>query len=135
MTTAVPVTQADRTVTVQDMQVFSLGQRPEVVGPEAFVPGLGNAVATYAILGSSSSQELKVRIAGLSLTTDTPAVVMLQPRQSANQDFGYHDEFAVQVIDTSRSELLVLIRRLDLNSGWGQQLRLDIFIVDSVINP
>ena len=135
MTTAAPVTQADRTVTVQDVQTFSLGQRPEVAGPLAAVPGLGNVVATFCIPGSSANQELKVRIVGLSLTTDTPAVVMLQPRQSANQDFGFPDEFAVQVIDTSRSELLVLIRRLDSNSGWGQQLRLDIFIVDSVINP
>jgi len=135
MTTAAPVTQVDRTVTVQDMQVFSLGQRSEAPGPLNAVPGLGNVVSTFAIPGASATQELKVRLIGLSLTTDTPAVVMIQPRQSANRDFGFHDEFAVQVIDTSKSELLVLIRRLDLNSGWGQQLRLDILIVDSVINP
>jgi hypothetical protein len=27
------------------------------------------------------------------------------------------------------------IMRLDGNDGWGQDLRLDIFIVDSVVNP
>ena len=41
----------------------------------------------------------------------------------------------MQVIDTSATELLVRIHRLDLDSGWGQDLRLDIFIVDSVSNP
>ena len=75
MTTAAPVTQVDRTVTVQDMQVFSLGQRSEAPGPLNAVPGLGNVVATFAIPGSSANQELKVRIIGLSLTTDTPAVI------------------------------------------------------------
>jgi len=57
--------------------------------------------------------------------------VLLQPRQATNQNLGHSDEFAVQVITTSATELLVLIRRLDTNSGWGQELRLDIFIVDS----
>jgi hypothetical protein len=52
-----------------------------------------------------------------------------------NLDFGFPDQFAVQVIDTSATQLLVRILRLDSNSGWGQELRLDIFIVDSVINP
>ena len=70
MTTAGSAAQASRTVNVQDMRLFSLGQRT--------------------------------------------------------------GEFAVQVISTSATELLVLIRRLDTNAGWGQELRLDIFIVDSV---
>jgi hypothetical protein len=135
MTTTAPEAQASRTVTVQDVQLYSLGQRTDKVGPLAVVPGLGNVVATYCIAGSSPYQQLNLTIIGLNLTTDMPAVVLLQPRQSANQDFGFPDEFAVQVIDTSATELQVRIRRLDSNSGWGQDLRLDIFIVDSVINP
>ena len=135
MTTTGPATQTRKTVTVQDMQVYSLGQRTGEPGPFAVVPGLGNVVATNCIAGSSSTQDLLLTITGLALTTDTPAVVLLQPRQSANQDFGFSDEFAVQVIDTSATELLVRIQRLDSNSGWGQDLRLDILIVDSVINP
>jgi hypothetical protein len=135
MTTARPATETRKTVSVQDVQLYSLGQRTDKAGPLAMVPGLGNVVATFCIAGSSSSPQLLLTITGLNLTTATPAVVLLQPRQSANQDFGFHDEFAVQVIDTSRTELLVRIQRLDANGGWGQDLRLDIFIVDSVINP
>jgi len=130
MTTAAPATQTSKTVTVQDVQLFSLGQRTDKAGPLACVPGLGNVVATYCIAGSSLTQDLKLRITGLNLTTNTPAVVLLQPRQSANQDFGFPDEFAVQVIDTSATQLLVRIERLDSNSGWGQELRLDVFIID-----
>ena len=58
--------------------------------------------------------------------------MLFQPRLAANPNLGHPDEFAVQVISTSATELLVLIRRLDTNAGWGQELRLDIFIVDSV---
>lgn len=130
-----PATQTSRTVPVQGVQNFSLGQRADTAGPLAVVPGLGNVVATYCFAGSSGTQELHLTITGLDLTTNIPAVVQLQPRQSANQDYGYQDEFAVQVITTSATELVVMIRRLDANGGWGQNLRLDIFIVDSVINP
>ncbi len=135
MTTATTAPTTSKTVPVQDVQLFSLGQRTDEAGPLSVVPGLGNVVATFVIAGSSSTQQLNLFITGLHLTTATPATVLLQPRQSANQDFGFPDEFAVQVIDTSATELLVRIRRLDSNSGWGQELRLDIFIVDSVINP
>jgi hypothetical protein len=135
MTTAVQATPTRKTVTLQGVQLLSLGQRADKMGPLTVVPGLGNVVASYCIAGSSPTQDLLLTMTGLSLTTDTPAVVLLQPRQSANKDFGYPDEFAVQVIDTTATELLVRIRRLDNSSGWGQELRLDILIVDSVVNP
>jgi hypothetical protein len=129
-------TQTRKTVTVQDVQQFSLGQRTDKAGPLIAVPGLGNVVATFCVIqGPISTQELTVTIGGLNLTTDTPAVVLLQPRQAANQDFGFPDEFAVQVIDTSATQLVVRVMRLDGNSGWGQDLRLDMLIVDSVANP
>jgi hypothetical protein len=134
MTTAEPLTQTTKTVPVQEMQLFSLGQPTDTPGPPAVVLGLGNVIATFCIAGSSPTQDLLLTITGLNLTTDTPAVVLLQPR-SVKQDFGFSDEFAVRVIDTSATELVVRIQRLDLNSGWGQDLRLDIFIVDSVSNP
>jgi hypothetical protein len=136
MTTATaPATQTSRTVPLQDVQLFSLGQRTERAGPLDVVPGLGNVVATFCIAGSSSTQDLLLTMTGLNLTTDTPAAVLIQTRQSVNQNFGFTDEFAVQVIDTSETEILVRIHRLDQNSGWGQDLRLDLFIVDSVVNP
>lgn len=99
------------------------------------VPGLGNVVATNVLAGSSTTPALRFTMTGLHLTTDTPAVVLIQTRQSDNQDHGWGDEFAVQVISTSRSQILCRILRVDGSAGWGQNLRLDVFIVDAVSNP
>jgi hypothetical protein len=44
---------------------------------EAVVPVLGNTVASFAVLAPSSTQRLKVRLSGLNLTTDLPAVVLV----------------------------------------------------------
>ena len=134
MTTAEPLTQTSKTVSVQDMKLFSLGQRSDVPGPPSVVLGLGNVITAFCIAGPSPAQDLLLTITGLNLATDTAAVVLVQPR-SVNQGLGFSDEFAVQVLDTSATEFLVRIHRLDLDSGWGQDLRLDIFIVDSVSNP
>jgi hypothetical protein len=133
MTTAAPAKETSRTVSVQDMRVYPVGQPAAGVAPRA--TALGNVVATWCIAGSSASQQLNLTIAGFALTTDTPSTVLMQPRQSDNQDHGFPDEFAVQVITTSATEMLVRIRRLDSASGWGQDLRLDIFVVDDVANP
>ena len=135
MTATAAVLPTSRTVSVQDVQLFTLGQRTDKAGPLAVIPGLGNVVATSCIAGHSETQQLLLTITGLNLRTATPAVVLIQPRQSVSRDFGFPDQFAVQVIDTSGTQLLVRIQRLDCNSGWGQELRLDIFIVDSVIGP
>jgi hypothetical protein len=126
MTTA----QASTTVNADDVRVSSLGPYTGEAGAHAAVPGLGNVTATSVTVPPSTSQELLVVVKGLSLTTDTPAVVLVQPRQAVNQNVGWPDEYAVQVITTSKTEIQVLVRRLDLNSGWGQSLRLDFFIVD-----
>jgi hypothetical protein len=72
------------------------------------------------------------------LTVARPRVVILQPRQTDNQDFGFPDQFAVQVIDTGRTAANAFIRfrtrRIDAGSdrptGWGQQLRIDFLIID-----
>jgi hypothetical protein len=133
MTTA--ATATSRSVSVQDMRVYPVGQPTAGVAPRTDSASLGNVVATWCIAGSSTTQELILTIFGFSLTTDTPSTVLMQPRQSDNQDHGYPDEFAVQVITTSATEMLVRIRRLDSDSGWGQDLRLDIFVVDDVANP
>jgi hypothetical protein len=59
----------------------------------------------------------------------------VQPRQSDNPDHYWGDEFAVQVISMTSTSVLCLIRRLDATSGWGQNLRLDLVIVDQSHNP
>ena len=130
MTTPGPTAQASATVNVQDVQVFSLGERTAGAEALAAVPGLGNVTATSVTLPPSASQEMLVVVNGLNLTTNTPRVVLVQPRQAVNQNLGWSDEFAVQVITTSKTEIRVLVRRLDVNSGWGQNLRLDFLIVD-----
>ena len=130
MTTSGPAPQASTTVSVQDMQVFSLGERVAGAEPLAAVPGLGNVTATSVTLPPSASQEMLVVVNGLNLTTNTPRVVLVQPRQGVNQNLNWSDEYAVQVITTSKTEIQVLVRRLDMNSGWGQNLRLDFLIVD-----
>ena len=130
MTTAGPSAQASATVTVQDVQVFSLGERAAGAEALAAVPGLGNVTATSVTLPPSASQEMLVVVNGLNLTTNTPRVVLVQPRQGVNQNLGWSDEYAVQVITTSKIQIQVLVRRLDASSGWGQNLRLDFLIVD-----
>jgi hypothetical protein len=122
--------QASTTVNAQDVRVSSFGSHAGEGGTHAAVPGLGNVTATSVTVPPNASQQMLVVVKGLSLTTDTPAVVLVQPRQAVNQNKGWPDEYAVQVITTSKTEIQVLVRRLDLNSGWGQSLRLDFFIVD-----
>ncbi len=106
------------------------GHPTATVNAHAAVPGLGNVTATSVTVPPSNTQSLLVTIAGLSLTTDTPTVVQVQPRQAVNQNENWSDEYAVQVVTTSKTQIQVLVRRLDQNSGWGQNLRLDLFIVD-----
>jgi hypothetical protein len=129
MTTSRPA-QGSATVHVQDVRLLSLGQRASDAQALAAVPGLGNVTATSVTLPPSANQDLLVAVQGLNLTTNTPSVVLVQPRQSVNQSLGWSDEFAVQVITTSATEIQVLVRRLDMNTGWGQNLRLDFFIID-----
>ncbi len=125
-----------RTVPAQNVTTFSLqGMTGAQAEPAVAVPGLGNVTTTFVLAGPSSTQELNLTVTGLHLTTSSPSTVLLQPRQSANQDFGYPDEFAAQLITTAAGQFLIRIRRLDSNSGWGQDLRLDMAIFDSVNNP
>ena len=123
--------QASTTVSAQGARVFSLGQQASEVEGHAVVPGLGNVTATTVTVPQGSpGQELLVVVQGLNLTTATPTVVLVQTRQSVNQNQGFSDEFVTQVLTTSKTEIQVLVRRVDANSGWGQHLRLDLLIVD-----
>jgi hypothetical protein len=91
------------TVSVPDTRVSSAGQQAGEVEAHAAVPGLGNVTATTVTLQQgSSAQELLVVIQGLNLTTATPRVVLIQPRQSVNQNQGNPDEFVTQVITRPR---------------------------------
>ena len=129
MATAESAAQASTTVSAQDVRVFSPGLQAHAAGAQ--VPGLGNVTATTITLTQGSpTQQLLVVVKGLNLTTATPTVVLVQPRQSVNQNKGWSDAFVTQVITTSKTEILVLVRRVDKNAEWGQHLRLDLLIVD-----
>jgi hypothetical protein len=130
MTTAGPAGQATATVNVQDVRVLSLSQPTGEAQAHVVVPGLGNVTATSVSTPPSPSQQMLVTVSGFNLTTDTPTVVLVQPRQTVNQNMNWSDEYAVQVVTTSKTQIQLLVRRLDVNSGWGQSLRLDFFIVD-----
>ena len=123
---------APRSVEAQDARAQELAAP---VTPNArFDPFLGNVTSTYAYVGSSYYQELTVDVYGFHFGTNTPAAISCQPRQSANYEYWYPDEFACQVITTSANTVRVRVRRLDNNSGWGQNLRLDFIVFDSVNN-
>jgi hypothetical protein len=129
MATTGSAAQASTTVSAQDVRVFSPGQQAHAAGAQ--VPGLGNVTATTITLAQGSpTQDLLVVVKGLNLTTATPTVVLVQPRQSVNQNKGWSDAFVTQVITTSKTEIQVLVRRVDENAKWGQHLRLDLLIVD-----
>jgi len=130
MTEAGPADQPSVTVNAQDVRVLSLGQRPAEAAAFAAVPGLGNVTAMSVTVPPNAGQQLVVVVGGLHLTTATPAVVLVQPRQSVNQNMGFSDEFVTQVITTSKTQIQVLVRRVDAAKGWGQKLRLDLLIVD-----
>jgi hypothetical protein len=129
MTTSTSAPLTTRIVTLEDE---SNGQRADAATLGS-VPGLGNVTAISISVGPCPTRDLLLTIGGLHLTTATPAVVMTQPRQGVNRDFAYPDQFGVQVIETAMNSLMVKIRRLDSNSGWGQDLHLDILIIDSPI--
>lgn len=104
-------------------------------GIQPQVPGLGPVTSGHVLTGSSSVVSRKFRVTALHLATATPAVVVLQPRQSENQDNNFPDQFAVQVIRTTATDILFLIRRVDQETGWGQNLRIDVLVVDQFHNP
>jgi len=100
--------------------------------PFAFVPGLGNVVNTFAIVGPSDKNERDFTITGLELSTAEPVTVLLQARQSDNRSLGFHDVFALQVVETAMDHLVIHVKRLDNPGGWGQNLRVDILIIDQM---
>jgi hypothetical protein len=97
---------------------------------QVVVPGLGTVTTTWGLAGSSATVAKKVNFVGLQLSSANSAIVMAQARQSDNQDHNYPDEFAVQVVSVTPHSVLCLIRRLDAVSGWAQNLRIDLLVID-----
>ena len=70
---------------------------------------------------------------GLGFPSSNPRLVQCQTRNSPFDPTSYPDQFACQVIGTRLGSVTVRIRRLDDgtgSSGWGQDLRLNLLIVN-----
>jgi hypothetical protein len=89
----------------------------------------------YVLLpaGGSTENNLTVDITGLGKVSEI-ASIYLQTQQFLNSDISYDDQFALQVISVDQhvpqTTIRVRVRRIDLNSGWGQQLRISILVID-----
>ena len=112
----------------------------------------GFALQTASVVvGPSTTNELTVTVTGIR-TWAAPSApigfqpvldsVFLQASQSQSQDFGFRDQFALQVIGwqdagLNNIQLTFKILRLDVackrplaqDSGWGQDLQVDMLMV------
>jgi len=82
----------------------------------------------YAHVGSSNSSVRVVDVTGFNFSSSDP-VVTCQPQDDSGADTGDRDSFAVQVAGTTKELVTLRIRRLDQNTGWGQNLRINIMAV------
>ena len=112
----------------------------------------GFALQTASVVvGPSATNELTITVTGIR-TWAAPSApigfqpvldsVFLQASQSQSQDFGFHDQFALQVIGwqdagLNNIQLTFKILRLDghckrppaAEAGWGQDLQVDLLMV------
>ena len=71
---------------------------------------------------------------GFGFPAAFPSQVFCQLRQQDNADFGFPDQFGCQIIATSPGTVVFRVRRLDdgtSSSGWGQNLRADLLIINN----
>jgi len=95
---------------------------------------VGTQFAGSCTVGPSNSDVI-FKCTGWNFKSSYPPQVFLQARQNSNQnlDFGWTDQFCLQVIETARDFVRFRVRRMDdgtSSSGWGQNLRVDIFVID-----
>ncbi len=130
-------TAAKATTAVRNLKALALAPRPAKGGliPEAFVPGLGNVDIGIADVGSWPGP-VELTVTGWGFSTPTPFLILVHPRQNQftdNQDNGFPDQFATQVIKTDFDSITILITRIDPDAegqGWGQDLEVDILVVE-----
>ncbi len=129
-------TAAEATGAVRNLKSFTLATRsPKGAAPGAFVPGLGNVDVGIQDIGPSSGT-LLFTSTGWGFGTPTPFMIQMHPRQNQftnNQNDNFPDQFATQVISTDSNSITFLITRIDPGAedqGWGQDLEVDIFVVE-----
>ncbi|HEX6483736.1 MAG TPA: hypothetical protein VF043_33230 [Ktedonobacteraceae bacterium] len=121
---------------VRNLKSMALVARPAYgAAPAAPVPGLGNVDFGIVDVGSRSGPVL-LTATGWGFSTSTPFLVLAHPRQNQfddNQNNGFPDQFATQVVSTDFDSITILITRIDPGAegnGWGQDLELDIFVIE-----
>jgi hypothetical protein len=91
------------------------------------------AMHTNFYLMGARESDFIAKCVGWTLGTTVPRAVLCQARQSDNNDRGFTDQFVIQVIETARDFIRIRIRRIDDGtsaSGWGQNLRVDILVIE-----
>ena len=91
-------------------------------------------ISGYVLLpGIIQENDLTVDITGLGKVSDI-AAIYLQTQQFQNADLGYRDQFVLQVVSVDQqlpqTTIRVRVRRIDQDTGWAQQLRISILVVD-----
>lgn len=89
----------------------------------------------FSVTVGPRSGDVVLKVTGVSFRTTYPNQVLCQARQNSNQnlDFGWSDQFSIQVIETSSDFVRIRVRRMDDgtgSSGWGQNLRVDFLVID-----
>jgi hypothetical protein len=130
--------RAERVVRFQllGLQTATVGmQVPQPIAMQALQPAAAGTYNSASVVIGPRQGDFIAKVTGWSLSTEYPAQVFCQPRQNRDQnlDFGWSDQFVVQVIETSRDFVRIRIRRIDDgtgSSGWGQNLRVDILVIE-----
>jgi hypothetical protein len=122
---------------VRDLKSLALVARPAKGAAQAasFVPGLGNVDIGVQIVGSQPGP-VQFTSFGWGFSTSQPFLILMHPRQNQfddNRINGFPDQFATQVISTDSDSITFLVTRIDPDAegnGWGQDLEVDIFVVE-----
>ena len=101
------------------------GVQPQFVDPNRFFTGVCRV--------GPQDTDVNFTCNSIGFSSASPRTVHCQLRNSPSDPTSYPDQFACQVIRTSPGSVTVRIRRIDdgtTASGWGQDLRLNLLIVD-----
>jgi hypothetical protein len=108
------------------------------IDPRVLVNGTDHRfISGYVLLpGPIQENDLTVDVTGLGKVSDI-AAIYLQTQQFQNADLGYRDQFALQVVSVDQqvpqTTIRVRVRRLDQDTGWAQQLRISVLVVDPTL--
>jgi hypothetical protein len=124
-------------IQVEGIRSFSFTPRPvdeESALDTAEAVTAGIFVYTSGVLPpQTANADAIVKANGFSFSVPQPRNIQLQARQSDNVDYGWSDQFALQIIETGMDFIRFRVMRLDAGSGpvgWGQSLRVDFLVID-----